>query len=71
MDTSDISGLWLLVYCVGLVLAFGIGEQGRNLDQIVLISKNPLRCNAMAIVMLSDAIELRGELEVTARRHQE
>lgn len=25
MDTSDISGLWLLVYCVGLVLAFGIG----------------------------------------------
>lgn len=25
MDTSELSGLWLLIYCVGLVLAFGIG----------------------------------------------
>ncbi|MCD1652126.1 MULTISPECIES: tail virion protein G7P-2 [Halomonadaceae] len=25
MDTSTPEGLWLLVYCVGLVLAFGIG----------------------------------------------
>lgn len=25
MDTNAISGLWLLVYCVGLVLVFGIG----------------------------------------------
>ncbi|WP_420038471.1 MULTISPECIES: tail virion protein G7P-2 [Halomonas] len=25
MDTSELAGLWLLVYCVGLVLAFGIG----------------------------------------------
>jgi hypothetical protein len=26
MDTSTPEGLWLLVYCVGLVLAFGIGS---------------------------------------------
>ncbi|WP_226341399.1 MULTISPECIES: tail virion protein G7P-2 [Halomonadaceae] len=25
MDTSELSGLWLLVYCVGLVLCFGLG----------------------------------------------
>lgn len=25
MDTSELSGLWLLIYCVGLILAFGIG----------------------------------------------
>ncbi|WP_222105024.1 tail virion protein G7P-2 [Halomonas sp. SH5A2] len=25
MDTNELSSLWLLVYCVGLVLTFGIG----------------------------------------------
>lgn len=25
MDTTELSGLWLLLYCVGLMLAFGLG----------------------------------------------
>ena len=25
MDTTELSSLWLLLYCVGLVLSFGLG----------------------------------------------